>query len=605
MIAAFLIRCSTNRQDYDRQLKDLTEIATKKNFEVKKEFIFGEHITGKDDTTKGDRQSIRKLFSAVDKKQFDVLLINEVSRMSRDGVSGRIYVRKLNNAGIPTYFRDRNRWTIDLDTKEVDTAFEKELGTYFDGAAEYLKSLKTQTASGRRNKLMSGQMTQGVAFGYMKKGGYDKETKNTVFIKEEEADIVKFIYNKYLADGATLKSTALATSGTYNKKFSVGKINHILNYAGYYLGYTIVTTTDPDYKEQNTFKISIGKIIDEELYKAVQKKLKENRSSAKLKNNAQKVRILSKLIKCSFCGHSFTPAERTDGRPVYTWKCMSRINNSSDCDSHINLNDQKMVALIWELIKKELISFNDYNEEERKSKIEEQDNKIKDYQRDIIVLNTNKNAEQKKIERAYSAYLSAPAGTEIIALDLYNKTLKTCKGEIDDINSGIDSLRDQITFCENRIDRFSRVNFSEEYIKEIEADDEKKREVFLQYILAIYPYKVSYRILVVEVVTVDGLFYILFDGNQRKYQVATYIRSEFAVWQNSNKKVDLYSAGDYFLVPNASMVMDTDELEEFLNFKQMNKVCMQNGWELDYSNYPNNIYKKKFISNIERYNKKK
>jgi hypothetical protein len=91
--------------------------------------------------------------------------------MSRDSVSGRVYIRQFNNLGVPVYFRDRRKWTIDIHTKEVDSSFEKELGSYFDGAAEYLKSLKTQTASGRRKRLADNQMIQGKpAFGYKKKG---------------------------------------------------------------------------------------------------------------------------------------------------------------------------------------------------------------------------------------------------------------------------------------------------------------------------------------------------------------------------------------------------------------------------------------------------
>ena len=82
MKAAFLIRCSTDKQDYDRQIDDLTKVAEEFKYELPSPtLIFGEHITGKDDTTRGDRRSIRKLFKAVAAKEFDVLLINEVSRL--------------------------------------------------------------------------------------------------------------------------------------------------------------------------------------------------------------------------------------------------------------------------------------------------------------------------------------------------------------------------------------------------------------------------------------------------------------------------------------------------------------------------------------------
>lgn len=34
--------------------------------------------------------------------------------------------------------------------------------------------------------------------------------------------------------------------------------------------------------------------------------------------------------------------------------------------------------------------------------------------------------------------------------------------------------------------------------------------------------------------------------------------------------------------------METEELEEYLSFRELEKVCKLNEWLLDYSGYPNN-----------------
>ena len=52
MRAAFLIRCSTKKQDYERQVNDLTRLAKKFGYTSSDNLIFGEHITGKDDASK-------------------------------------------------------------------------------------------------------------------------------------------------------------------------------------------------------------------------------------------------------------------------------------------------------------------------------------------------------------------------------------------------------------------------------------------------------------------------------------------------------------------------------------------------------------------------
>ena len=207
--AAFLVRCSTDKQDYERQIEDLQHVADRFDLTVSEDNIFGEYITGKDDTTKKDRLSIIKLREAAEAKKFDVILVAEVSRMSRYSVSGRVYIRQFCNLGIPVYFRDKMKWTINPDTMREDESFIKELGMYFDGAAEYLKSMKTQIASGRRMSLRNNQLVIGhVPIGYKKRGGKDRKHKSELIVDDEQAAIVKDIFNMYIAEGGTLKNVA-------------------------------------------------------------------------------------------------------------------------------------------------------------------------------------------------------------------------------------------------------------------------------------------------------------------------------------------------------------------------------------------------------------
>lgn len=607
MKAAFLIRCSTDRQDYDRQIGDLMKCAKDFNYELPSPtLIFGEHITGKDDTTKGDRRSIRKLFKAIEDKEFHVLFVNEVSRMSRDSVSGRVYIRRLNNAGIPTYFRDKGRWTINPETKVVDLAFERELGTYFDGAADYLKSMKTQVASGRRARLRSNQMIHQVAFGYKKQGGTSKWTKNTVLVDDETAEMVRFVYDYYLKEGSTLKKTALAAEAKFNRSFSVGRVNHILNYKGYYSGFTTVTTKDPDTKQEETFRIEIPTIINEEQYNAVHLKLKGNRSSSESRTG-QKIHLLSRLIKCPFCGHSFTPRKRGDNRQAFTWICMSRINNSDpNCKSSVMLNDDKLVCLIWDFLRKELLHLESYNSDQRNERINEETTKMEEARDEIRDLERQSERLKKQIENAYYGFIAMKNDvSKDLALEMFKKSVAELNKKKDDVEAMIHNLKEEIKFSMRAIKRLEGHDFSNDYLEKVENDFESKRSVVCKYIQAIVPYKIGYRVVVLEVLTTDNdIYYIMFDSNQKRNQVATYVRHAYAYFQNSERRCKTYEKGEYFYVPNASQLMDTESLEEFLSYDEMDKVCRDNNWTLDYSNYPNNI-NKNYVSNIERYNARK
>ena len=126
--AALLLRCSTNLQDYNRQKNDLLALADKLGFNVREEYIFGEYVTGKDDIRKGNRQSIQSLIDVCLESMVDAVLIWEVSRLSRNFIYGVTTIDKFNrDYKIPIYFRDKRKWTIDIETGKIDIDFEKDL----------------------------------------------------------------------------------------------------------------------------------------------------------------------------------------------------------------------------------------------------------------------------------------------------------------------------------------------------------------------------------------------------------------------------------------------------------------------------------------------
>ena len=85
-------------------MKDLTRLARKFGYKSSDNIIFGEHITGKDDASKKDRQSIQRLKDAAVNMEFDVVLVSKASRISCVLMSGRLYVRQPINMEIPVYF---------------------------------------------------------------------------------------------------------------------------------------------------------------------------------------------------------------------------------------------------------------------------------------------------------------------------------------------------------------------------------------------------------------------------------------------------------------------------------------------------------------------
>jgi len=619
MKAAFLIRCSTKNQDLDRQTRDLTRLAKSLGYEYDIEnLVFGEKITGKDDVTIKNRESIDKLLRAAKEQKFDVVLVAEVSRMSRDPASGRVYVRQLINMSIPVYFRDIDTWTINPDNGKRVRDAEQVIGAAFDAAWKYLRSLKTQVASGRRNELDNNQISVGQPFfGYTRYGGKDKSKKNCWIVDEVAAEVVVFVFNEYIKDGSTLKSTALATTAKYGellgRKFSVGSIEHILTYESYHTGIKKISLTDPDTEEIEVFDVKVPILVDTELFEKATAKRKNNRVKSE-PYPKQTTYILSKLLKCPYCGYTMTPRAKgndsrgkttneryriINGKKALSWLCMSGINNATSCNNRISVANEKAEPIIWELIKKELIVFANLNNEERELKVEELTEKITHLASNIDNYNAHKSSLQKQLSKAYTVATMADESVLAMAMTEFNKTARNIRKEMSDCDSAIEQIKGEIDNLVNLKIFYSQPNLPSDIIEKAETDEAEKRKLVKELINKIVPYKITtfkkqhrdrglvtlnFGVVLLEVYTVNGIYYVFYNANDRgDIRQAYYISGVFAKFQNSINKFDAYKEGEYFVISNADMVMETKEIDELITVNQMVEIAINNGWVLSYS----------------------
>lgn len=618
MKAALLIRCSTKNQDLDRQTRDLTRLAKSLGYEYDIEnLVFGEKITGKDDVTIKNRESIDKLLRAAKEQKFDVVLVAEVSRMSRDPASGRVYVRQLINMSIPVYFRDIDTWTINPDNGKRVRDAEQVIGAAFDAAWKYLRSLKTQVASGRRNELDNNQISVGQPFfGYTRYGGKDKSKKNCWIVDEVAAEVVVFVFNEYIKDGSTLKSTALATTAKYGellgRKFSVGSIEHILTYESYHTGIKKISLTDPDTEEIEVFDVKVPILVDTELFEKATAKRKNNRVKSE-PYPKQTTYILSKLLKCPYCGYTMTPRAKgndsrgkttneryriINGKKALSWLCMSGINNATSCNNRISVANEKAEPIIWELIKKELIVFANLNNEERELKVEELTEKITHLASNIDNYNAHKSSLQKQLSKAYTVATMADESVLAMAMTEFNKTARNIRKEMSDCDSAIEQIKGEIDNLVNLKIFYSQPNLPSDIIEKAETDEAEKRKLVKELINKIVPYKITtfkkqhrdrglvtlnFGVVLLEVYTVNGIYYVFYNANDRgDIRQAYYISGVFAKFQNSINKFDAYKEGEYFVISNADMVMETEEIDELITVNQMVEIAINNGWVLSY-----------------------
>ena len=87
---------------------------------------------------------------------------------------------------------------------------------------------------------------------------------------------------------------------------------------------------------------------------------------------------------------------------------MSGINNATDCSSRITISNEKLEAIIWGLVKQELIGFANLNDEDRVARVVELTDKITNLEMNIANFTSHISNMDRLIERAYSAYMDAP-----------------------------------------------------------------------------------------------------------------------------------------------------------------------------------------------------
>ena len=526
--AALLLRCSTDSQDYDRQLRDLQPTAERMGYIIEKDLIFGEYITGKDDVRKKDRESITNLKLACKEGKVDAIFINEVSRLSRDSIAGRLFIREFNeDYRVPIFFRDLQQWTINPISKNRNAYLEQMLGFYFDAASAELKSMKTRFASGKRKNARTGKSIGGVP-----SIGYTKDKDGTIIIDEENSKLIKIIFDKYLEKDGTITTVGRYLRGISNiRTWGTGTIGNILRNKAY-TGKMEVFITNPDEIDENKkvekFITTIPVIIDEETFDKVQKKLDANRSAQEYTRT--KVHLLQKLIVCSDCGKAFSTKTVNSGRN-YTYCCVSK-QNGINCNLSISLDADKTESIIWNLVKSKLLELNRLGISERQERIEKEKQQIQSYEEEITAIELAIEKIVRKRKNLIDYLEDAESDEEVEDIKARRKKYDN---EISDSKNRINQIRDKIDICKSNITQHLNSSLTSDIISSIESNRNKMKTQIKEFIKKIVPYPIANSHSVLEVHTIFGLYYILYSSRDKDKQAYYLYGSYYKFFPKDNK----------------------------------------------------------------------
>ena len=110
---AILARVSTQRQDYERQVTELTDYCQRMNWEVVK--VFANKVSGA--SKLADREEISALVEYVKEHRLNRVVCLEISRLGRNTLEALKVINYLNENGVSLHIKNYNLNTLNEDGK--------------------------------------------------------------------------------------------------------------------------------------------------------------------------------------------------------------------------------------------------------------------------------------------------------------------------------------------------------------------------------------------------------------------------------------------------------------------------------------------------------
>lgn len=175
-------RVSTNVQDYERQVNELTNLAQNNGWIIAGSFA--EKISGAKKNS--ERTELLHMIEFIEKNNVDKVLVSELSRLGRDTLQVLEVIEMLNGKGISLYIQNYNIETLTKEGK-VNPMSQFLITILAEVARMERKTIKERMDSGYRNYRANGG-----AVG--RKLGYRKSDEQ---IKEEYAEEIRLLKRGY------------------------------------------------------------------------------------------------------------------------------------------------------------------------------------------------------------------------------------------------------------------------------------------------------------------------------------------------------------------------------------------------------------------------
>ncbi len=282
-----------------------------------------------------NRTQFNRMIRAARRKKIDLILCKSISRFARNTVDCLDYVRELKSLGVTVIFEKEN-----INTSSMSSEFA--ISLYASFAQAESESISKNVKWGIEKSYREGN----VHYCFHQMLGYRLDENGTPYIVEDEAKIVRFIFQEYAKGKRSVeiaeelmkmgaKRRNGSTEWTRNHVYQILKNEKYVGDAILQKSYTVDCITHerkkntgqkPKYLIQDCHEA----IIDRKTYDTVRLELEKRKRDAK-KGTKEKGRYvtkycMSRLLICPYCGGFY---KRTTwilkGEKVGVWRCKNRM----------------------------------------------------------------------------------------------------------------------------------------------------------------------------------------------------------------------------------------------------------------------------------------
>lgn len=513
----------------ESQKNDLLPVIKNLGYEVPEKYIFGQKITGRDDVRKEERQSLKDLKKACETGEIKAVFISEVSRLSRDSISGRLYLRDFIEMKIPLFFKDISMWTLNPETLEVQTYNNQFIGQLFDQAERELESIKKRTSRGKKQNARDGKVTGAyIKFGYKK----DPETKKYLIDENEAAFILdlcnKYITGEYSMIGLTIyaNSTGVKTRvNEFNKKGTYTTKSGVVKKASSAIWTTQTVRdllTNKIYLGERNYSdivSSVPQIIPEDLYYKIQERLSLN---VHYVSKAKHIHLLQRILICGNCGGFYIGHYKKVSNAYY---CSAYKTQGIKCNN-TSLNYERAEGIIWDFVVNQTYFFKQITGEEKERLLYEQNSKLSELTERRIKYLELKAVEELKVKNLVNMVTEGVFNLEDIRLKKQDidSLIKSYDSEIMKIDSELEKI-------EMRIESINNLNLTKSALKHIESNRGLMQEKIKEILDKIVVYKLDDYIALLQVHYLERVYNIIYNYRVQRNRYY-FVENDIATFNN-------------------------------------------------------------------------